>query len=183
MSSFLDSVYRLRAAVVLCGALTAGCYERGPDAPDQRLISAVPSGSVQVVVQQESSSGDELTLVARVVGNGIKVGAYQGEVTFVPNTLELLGATTPTVENELHIVNPANFAQGKIRFAGYTTADAFTSSEVFRMRVKAVHTLADANLVGTLQVVGEPTGRAVSKTKLLASRGIHDATTNRLIVP
>lgn len=161
----------------------AGCYERGPDAPDQSLISAIPSGSVQVVVQQESSSDGELTLVARVVGNSIKVGAYQGEVTFVPGTLELLGSTTPTVENELHIINPSTFAQGKIRFAAYTTAAAFTSSEAFRIRVKAVHTLADAGLVGSLQVVGEPTGRSVSKTKLLASRGIHDATTNRLIVP
>lgn len=181
MSSF--SPRSLLSVASFALVVSAGCYERGPDAPDQNLISAIPNGAVQVVVQQESASGDELTLVARVVGNGIKVGAYQGEVTFVPGTLELLGTTTPTVDKELHIVNPTTFAQGKIRFAGYTTAAAFTSSEVFRMRVKAVHALADANLVGSLEVVGEPTGHAVSKTKLLASRGIHDATTNRLIVP
>jgi hypothetical protein len=134
-------------------------------------------------MQQEAASGDELTLVARVVGNGVDVGAYQGEVDFVPGTLELIGTTTPTVENELHIVNPATFAQGRIRFAAYTTASKFTSSEAFTLRVKAVHALSDAAIVGKLEVVGEPTGRAVAKTKLLASRGIHDAATNRLIVP
>jgi hypothetical protein len=190
MSSFLTSrrpsVRRLLSvrplAFAASFALIAGCYEHA-NAPEERLISAVPSGSVQIVVQQESSSGDELTLVARVVGNDVKVGAYQGEVTFVPGTLELLGIETPTVENELHIANPSSFAQGRIRFAAYTTASAFTSSEAFRIRVKAVHSLADATFVGKLEVVGEPTGHAVSKTKLLASRGIRDATTNQLIIP
>ena len=167
---------------IACIAL-AGCYEHATSAPDQRLISAVPQGAVQVVVQQEAASGDELTLVARVVGNGVDVGAYQGEITFVPGTLELLGATTPTADHEMHIVNPSTFAQGRIRFAAYTTASAFASTEAFTLRVKAVHPLADAQFVGTLEVVGEPTGRAVSKTKLLASRGIYDAVTNRLITP
>lgn len=173
----------LSLATLASSVALAACYERGPSGPEQNLISAVPAGAVQVIVQQESSSGDELTLVARVVGNDVKVGAYQGEVTFVPGTLELLGVETPTVDNEMHIANPATFKQGKIRFAAYTTASAFTSSEAFRVRVKAVHSLADASLVGKLEVVGEPTGHAVSKTKLLSSRGIHDAITNRLIVP
>jgi hypothetical protein len=170
-------------ALVASAAILAGCYEHANGAPDEKLISAVPSGSVQIVVQQESATGDEITLVGRVVGNSVKVGAYQGEVNFVPGSLELLGVTTPTADNEMHIANPASFAQGRLRFAAYTTADAFTSSEAFRLRVKATHTLADANLVGKLEVVGEPTGHSVAKTKLLASRGIHDAVTNQLIVP
>ena len=54
---------------------------------------------------------------------------------------------------------------------------------MFTLRVKAKQTLANAQLVGSLEVVGEPTGRAVAKNRLLASRGIHDAVTNQLIVP
>ena len=183
MSSLLAS-RSIRAALAVAGvAVAAACYERGPAGPDQRLITAVPDGAVQMVLQQESVSGNEITLVARVVGNGLKVGAYQGDVKFVPGSLELVGVTTPTADNEMHLVNPASFAQGKIRFAAYTTASAFTTSEVFTLRIKAVHALSDAQLVGSLEVVGEPTGRAVAKNKLLASRGIHDAVTNELIVP
>lgn len=172
-----------RTLAIAGAALLAACYERAPAGPDQRLISAVPDGAVQVVLQQQSVSGNEVTLVARIVGNGIDVGAYQGEVSFVPGSLELVGITTPTADNEMHIVNPQDAARGRIRFAAYTTASAFTTSEAFTLRVTAPRGLADAKLVGTLEVVGEPAGRAVAKNKLLASRGVHDAATNQLIVP
>jgi len=184
MSSLLTSRRTLRALFATAVLVAvAACYERAPAGPDQRLISAVPDGAVQVVLQQESVSGNELTLVARIIGNGIDVGAYQGEIKFVPGSLELVGVTTPTADNEMHIVNPAQFAQGRLRFAAYTTASKFTSSEAFTVRVRTAHALADAQIVGSLEVVGEPAGRAIAKNKLLASRGIHDAVTNQLIVP
>jgi hypothetical protein len=176
---------RIHLFALVAALGVAACYERSPVTPQDGLLQSVPPGTVQMFVQQESSTGDgQLTFVVRVVANGVKVGAYQGAVTFSPGTLELVGVDTPKGgSGDFYIVNPAAFAQGRIKFAAYTTADAFGGTEAFRLHVKALKPVSDAMLTGHLDLAGEATGVAVSKTKLLASRGIRDAVTNQLIVP
>ena len=174
-----------RRVVAAAIALTlAACYERSPLTPQDNLARAVPAGAIQMFVQQESSEGSQYTFVVRVVANGVKMGAYQGALTFVPGTLELVGVETPKTGNaDFHIVNASAFAQGRIKFAAYTTADVFGGSEALRVRVKALKSMNDAQLAGRLDVAGEVSGAPVSKNKLLASRGIYDAVTNRVLVP
>jgi hypothetical protein len=181
MNWFRHSIRGTYAALAISAVVGAGCYER-PVVPHDALSASIPRGTVQMIVQQESSSGDELTFVVHLAANGIKVGAYQGELTFVPGALTLIGETTPQADGEFHLVNPAGFEHGSVKFAAYTTADAFSSTEAFRFRAKAEKPLAEAALTARLDVVGEPTGSAVAKNRVLASHGILDAT-NRILVP
>jgi hypothetical protein len=160
------------------------CYERAPVGPRDKLAIDVPPGTVQVILQQDQTTpGDTATFIVRVVANGVKVGAYQGSVTFTPGTLELVNVTAPTANGELYIVNPAGFANGRIRFAAYTTAAAFNDTEAFRFRAVAVRPLSETLLTGRLDVAGEPTGAALSRTTLRASHGLRDASTNLVILP
>jgi hypothetical protein len=176
---------RPRSLVAALILVLSACYERSPMTPQDNLARTVPQGSIQLFVQQESADGGgQYTFVVRVVSNGVKMGAYQGEVTFQPGALELVGVETPkTGDADFHIVNAANFASGRIKFAAYTTAESFGGTEALRLKVKTSRSIADAQLAGKLDVAGETTGASVSKTKLLASRGIVDAVTSRVIVP
>ncbi len=183
MPSFAHPV-RALAGFAAAALTLAACYERAPVAPQARSPLDVPPGTVQVVVQQESATaGDTLTFVVRVASNGVKVGAYQGALTFTAGTLKLVNVVTPAANGEFYIVNPGAFEQGQVRFAAYTTASAFTGTEAFRFRAVAVRPLSEMLLSGHLDVAGEPTGAALSRSKLLASHGVRDASTNQIILP
>lgn len=164
--------------------LALACRDQAPPASSQDLASTVPRGSTQVFVQQAPiTQADRVTFVVRVVANGVSVGAYQGAVTFVPGAFELVGIETPKgASGDLYLVNPAGFAGGRIRFAAYTT-EKFTDTEAFRVTVKPLKPLGEARLTGTLDVAGEVSGVRMSRSRIMASRGILDARSNAVIVP
>lgn len=172
-----------RATIVLAFGLLA-CRDQAPSASQQDLIRIVPRGSTQVFIQQApATQADRVTLVVRVVANGVSVGAYQGAVTFAPGAFELIGIETPKGgSGDLFLVNPAGFAEGRIRFAAYTT-EKFSDTEAFRVTVKPLKPLGEARVAGSLDVAGEVSGVRVSRSKIVASRGILDAVSNAVIVP
>jgi hypothetical protein len=173
----------VRPAVVLVIALMA-CSDQPSLAPSPALVNTVPPGTIQPVIQQQASaSTGTLTLVVRVVGNGVTVGAYQGVVTFTPGALDLVSIETPAgTGGDFHVINATTFATGRIRFAAYA-AESISGTEAFRMTVRSPGPLSEARLAAALEVVGEATGAPVAATKLHTSRGVLDAVTNQVIVP
>jgi hypothetical protein len=168
---------------VLIAVGSLACRERAPTAPPVDLVKTIPMGAAQVIVEQQpASAAGSLTFVVRVLSNGVKMGAYQGAVTFVPGAFELVSVETPKdAGSDYYIVNSSAFAEGRIRFAAYTT-EAFSGTEAFRVTVKPLRPVSQAMLAGALEVAGEVTGSAVPAARLKPSQGIHDAMSGLLVV-
>ena len=151
--------------------------------PGTGLSALVPSGSVQVAIQQQPTAADgSITFIVRVVSNGVGVSAYQGAVTFAPGVLQLVSlAVPPGNGDEVYVVNPGDFAAGRLRFAAcaattFAGTDLGDGLEAFRFVVRPAGSLASANLTATLGVVGTETGAGLAAQRLLPSAGVLAAT-------
>lgn len=161
--------------IALAFALGACADKQAPVAPVD-LVSKVPAGNVEVMVQEQPSTASGTQVFAvRVVANDVPLGAYQGSVHFAPGAFQLVSVETPQVDGEYHVVNSADFAKGTLRFAAYTTGH-FTGNEAFRVTLKPLVSLADAHLQGALDVAGEVTGTPIASARLKQSQGIRKAT-------
>ena len=175
------------------GVFAAGCHGDRPvapagspsgvpggtpaDAPGGNLSALVPNGSVQTAIQQQPTAPDgSITFVVTVMAQGVGVSAYQGSVTFVPGVLQLVSVTTPQgSDNEVHAVNAADFAAGRIRFAAcsatvFAGTDVADGVEAFRFTVRAVGLVESANLASTLSVAGTESGAGVAAPTSSAHR-------------
>lgn len=168
------------AALVLASASMA-CHDDDPVRPVESLRVQVPSGTVQAVIQSvPGGRNGEVTLIVRVVSNGVPVGAYQGSVTFAPGAFTLVYASSAGASDDAaHVLNTSTFAEGRIRFAAFTAtrfaeAETEDGTEAFRFTVKPLQPVAAADLTVTLETVGESTGTAVAADRVLASPGVHD---------
>ncbi|MDB4908590.1 MAG: hypothetical protein JWO05_3374 [Gemmatimonadetes bacterium] len=177
---------RITVAIATAALLGATACEDGknPAAVAVDPATTVPTGAVQVLVQQQPvTTPGRLTFAVKVLTKDVSVGAYQGALTFEPGSFELVSIESASAKDgEFHIVNSSEFAKGRIRFAAYAT-ESFDGSDAFTITVKPLVPLENAKLVGALDVAGEVTGAAVSKTMLQSSRGILEARTNRVVVP
>ena len=177
-----------RLSVLVCALALVGasaCDDgKNPAAVGPDPAAALPTGAIQVLVQQQPvTTAGRLTFAVKVITKDVSVGAYQGALTFEPGAFELVSVESPSAKDgEFHIVNTADFAKGRIRFAAYAT-EAFDGTDAFLVTVKPLVPLENAKLVGALDVAGEVTGAAVAKTMLQSSRGILEARTNRVVVP
>jgi hypothetical protein len=63
---------------------------------------------------------------------------------------------------------------GLVKFAGFST-EVFGQTAAVRLVVKPLKPIALANLVASLDVVGEVSGTAVANDRLLQARGIYTA--------
>ena len=163
-----------RTTIILAFALGACADKQAPVAPTN-LVSVVPVGNVEVMLQEQPSTASGTQVFAvRVVANDVPLGAYQGAVHFSAGAFQLVSVETPQVDGEYHVVNSADFAKGTIRFAAYTT-EQFKGNEAFRITVKPLVSIADAHLAGALDVAGEVTGTPIASARLKQSQGIRKA--------
>jgi len=155
------------AALVLLTTLAA-CEDdkaKGLVAP-----AALPTQAVRAyVVQEPGATADKVTLTIHVEARGIPVAAYQGKLEFEPGSLEILEATTPS-EDGTRIVN-AKARPGVVKFAGFA-AESFAHTAAVTLVVKPKKALELANLLATLDVVGEAKGTQVAKEHVIVQKGV-----------
>ncbi|MES2179727.1 MAG: hypothetical protein V4550_17845 [Gemmatimonadota bacterium] len=170
--------HRVVLAAVLCAA--AACTDDAT--PIASPITMVPTGDVQVVIQQDKSVvGEDAVFIVQVVANGLPVAAYQGDVTFSPEAMKVMSVrTAENKDGEFRVVNSEQLESGHIKFAVFAP-EALGSTEAFRFVARLNGPLSAANVVGALDVVGEASGVSVSTSKIRKSVGIYDAHTNALI--
>jgi hypothetical protein len=94
----------------------------------------------------------------------MKVGAYQGTLRFTPGTLEILAVDSPRGDGT-YVVNPADSAQGIVRFAGFTVT-GFRTDRVLTMRVRPKRPLAQAGVRVLLQVASDVDGNPLPPSAL-----------------
>ncbi len=161
----------MRYRILITAALVAGaaCNE---DSQPAALVGPPPMEATGVrayVVQEPGGATDRVTLTVHVDSKSLGVAAYQGRLSFDPGAFELIEATTP--DDNSRIVNSTTTAEGYIRFAGFA-AEKFDGTLALRLVVRPIKPLDAANMVASLEVVGEATGVAVAKEKLITQRGI-----------
>ena len=164
---------RYRGMLVLTLVAAAGCDDRPPVAGG--LLAPVPltsAGARAYVVQEAGGTADRVTLTIHVDAKDIPIAAYQGRLQFDPDALEIIEATTPS--DGTRLVNAATAGPGLVKFAGFST-EVFGQTAAVRLVVKPLKPIAMANLVASLDVVGEVSGAAVTKDRLLQARGIYTA--------
>ncbi len=174
--------------VALTTAVATACQGDHPAAPGPTPGTIIPHGTVQATIQQEPLAADgSVTFIVRVMTNGVVMSSYQGSVTFAPGAFELVSVKAPQSTNgEAYFLNSSEFANGRIRFASFTpnhlpAPTRGTGIEAFRFTVRAARPLEQANLLATLDIVGQDTGVGVAADRLYASPGIYD-TAGHLIV-
>ncbi|CAN5389182.1 hypothetical protein BH09GEM1_BH09GEM1_38880 [soil metagenome] len=146
----------------------AGCEDdkaKGLLAP-----AALPTQAVRAyVVQEPGATAEKVTLTIHVEARGIPVAAYQGKLEFDADALEIIDASTPG-EDGTRIVN-AKAHPGVVKFAGFS-AEAFLHTAAVTLVVKPKKPLELANLLATLDVVGEAKGTQVAKEHVLLQKGV-----------
>jgi hypothetical protein len=149
-------------------AVVAGCEEdkmKGLVAP-----AALPTQAVRAyVVQEPGGTSEKVTLTIHVEARGIPVAAYQGRLEFDASALDILEATTPTDDGS-RIVNP-KVRPGVIKFAGFAP-EAFAHTAAVTLVVKPKKPIDMANLLATLDVVGEAKGTRVAKEHVIVEKGV-----------
>ncbi len=153
-------------------AVAAGCEEdrmKGLIAP-----AALPTQAVRAyVVQEPGGTSEKVTLTIHVEARGIPVAAYQGKLEFDATALDILEATTPSDDGS-RIVN-AKVRPGVVKFAGFAP-EAFTHTAAVTLVVKPKKPLELANLLATLDVVGEAKGTRVTKEHVRVEKGLFTTT-------
>lgn len=133
--------------VALAGALAAG------------------QGSARAVVTAAAPAADgSVTLAVRVTARDLALGAYQGSLRYAPGTLEILRVATPGGDGT-RVVNPADSAQGIVRFAGFTVS-GFRTDTVVTVVVKPRGGLPAARVQAVLDVAADVDGKAIAKEQL-----------------
>jgi hypothetical protein len=157
----------------------AGCRDGGLGGPVPNGPVNLPHGAVQAVVLEDTTAQDgSRTYIVRVVSRDVVVSSYQGVVTFPAGAFTLVSTGTPTGQSgETYVLNPAGFAQGRIRFAALTTTEfagvgTGDGVEAFRFAVRPADPTAQPNVSATLDVVGTDVGRAVGADRVLASPAV-----------
>jgi hypothetical protein len=155
----------------------AGCHDDPlGTAPLAALTAALPSGSVEAVIQQEPGpTPGTVRLTVRVVTKDTAVAAYQGVLTFTAGAFELVSVATPEgTDGEAYLVNSTDLAAGRLPFAAYAP-ERFGTDEAFSLVVRPTVPLDAMHLSAALDVAGVVSGRALAATSLRRSAGVRDA--------
>lgn len=131
-----------------------------------------PSTVTAVVQEGEGTEAGTQSLTVRVLARDLTVAAYQGALRFKPGAYEVLGVHTPEgLEGESRVVNSAEAAEGRIRFAAFAVEE-FQSDVAFTVVVRRLAADASAGVEVDLEVVGTPDGKAVEAGRIMKSRGL-----------
>lgn len=161
---------RFQGLIVLALAAAAGCDDRTQAVPALTAPPAFTGTGVRAyVVLEPGGTADRVTLTIHVDAKDVPVAAYQGQLQFDADAMQILDATAPSDGNR--IVNAASAGPGVVRFAGFST-DAFTQTAAAQVVVHLTRPIEEAHLLATLDVVGEVTGAAVAKDRVMQQRGI-----------
>ncbi|HYV96982.1 MAG TPA: hypothetical protein VE967_05980 [Gemmatimonadaceae bacterium] len=179
LSSTLISACAADHGVTTATAPTEPPSQTAASEPEGSLSSIIPSGAVQTAIQELPANTDgSITFVVRVASHDVGVSAYQGTVTFAPGALQFVNVTVPAGSgNEVYAVNPADFSQGRIRFAA-CSATTFAGTTVgdgviaFRFTVRVVTSVAGANLAAALSVAGTESGAGLTADHVLGTAGV-----------
>jgi hypothetical protein len=164
-------------AAPLCLLAITACQDTPlVTAPLSALTAALPSGSVEAVIQQEPGpTPGTVRLTIRVLAKDTLIAAYQGALTFTAGAFELVSVTTPEgSDGEAHLVNSTDLAAGRLPFAAYAP-ERFGTDEAFSLVVRPTLPLDAMNLSAALDVAGVASGRALAATSLRRSAGVRDA--------
>ena len=108
------TIPRVRCVIALAGvALLSGCMDQ------QNSIAGIPEGAAnglypQLVVRGSASASAELRISLLSKPAGVRLGSYQGELTYDPAVLRFERASLPDgVEGAVDLTAP-----GRIRFVG-----------------------------------------------------------------
>lgn len=164
---------RLHLTLPLLALGLVACRDDAPAAID--LLTLVPEGSSQVVLQQEPGpTPGTVTYVVRVLARGPKLASVQGTVSYTPGSLELISTSTPSTggEGEAYLVNPTP-AEGRLRFAAFTP-EHFGSDEVFRFTVRERASLEAIAFRAEIDAAGEAAGTALDTKTFRSADGVRD---------
>lgn len=126
---------------------------------------AVMDPSLRAVVQRAPAAADgSVALTVRLEATEMKLGAYQGTLRFTPGTLEVLSVDSPRGDGT-RVVNPADSAQGIVRFAGFTVT-GFRTDSVLTLRVRPKRALAQSGVRVLLEVASDVDGKALPRAAL-----------------
>jgi hypothetical protein len=166
-----------RLAASLLALTVAGCRdEQIASAPLSAHAAALPSGTVEAVIQREPGpTPGTVRLTVRVLARDTVLAAYQGALTFAPGAFELVSVSTPDgTDGEAHLVNSTTLAAGRLPFAAYAP-ERFATDEAFAIVVRPNLPLDAMHLSAALDVAGVASGRALAATRLRRSAGVRDA--------
>ena len=160
MKSFLLSGF-----AGLSAACIGACADVPPTASAPVQVLTSQNGLRAEVDRQPPASDGTISFVVRVKGNSLSLSAYQGSVNFAPGVFELVSTETPQdMSGEVRIVNPAAFAEGRIRFAAMSS-DSLAADplgvEAFRFTVRVVSSRADAQVAASLDTASAADGSAL----------------------
>ena len=180
---------RAAAAGLAATAVLAACAEssvtgRRPtsDAATVPLIPLATEGVRASLALVDSAAGSA-TVVVAIDARGLDVGAYQGEVGYDRDALELVSAEAvrPATGGGNRYVNAGaggGDGAGAVRFAGFR-ADGPVAARGGDQVARLVFRVRDWSAVGalrvTLEAAGGADGRAVSGTRLMTGARVVSA--------
>jgi hypothetical protein len=173
---------RILVVVGFVAAAAGACRETPLLAPMPGAQAGVPGGTVRAEITEEALEADgALTLVVRVRARNAALSAYQGAVTFTPGAFELVSISAPERAGESYLFNPTEFEAGRIRFAAmspvpFADVNAVGGIEAFRVTVRPLRPLAEANLAATVDIASLENGASLTSEQLLPSRYLKGGT-------
>lgn len=124
---------------------------------------ATAAPSVRAVVQRGPAATDgSVVLAVRLLASEMQLGAYQGTLRFTPGTLEVLSAESPRGDGT-RVVNPADSAQGIVRFAGFNVS-RFRTDSVLTIRVRPKRAISEAGIRVLVDVASDLDGKPLPRT-------------------
>lgn len=126
-------------------------------------VGAQAASHVRVRLVRVSSAGSRVVLMLRVEAHELRMGSYQGTLTFDPAVLVVDSATTPG--DGSRFVNAQRVSAGTIRFAGFTTS-GFLGADAVRLVAHTRGLLENARISGVLEVAGDLDGHRIAPTAL-----------------
>jgi hypothetical protein len=180
----MSHVFPLRLLSLAALSLAfAACTDEGTPGAIT-AVPPVPEGAVQAMIQQTAGPEEgTMTYTVRIIAGDQAFAAYQGALTFVPGSMEVLRVTTPRgLDGETHLVNVGEAANGLVRFAAYAP-EKFGTDEAFSIVVRPKTDMADAKMVASLEVAGQAEGKAYERTALRQSVGVMDRAGRQMLSP
>ena len=166
---------RTAGLMVLMLVAAAGCSDQKPATAPTGPTPLTSTAARVYVIQEAGGTAERVTLTIHVDTKDIPMAAYQGRLQFDADAMQIIESSTPS--DGTRLVNTAAGA-GLVKFAGFTT-DVFTQTAAATLVVKPLKSLDMANLTASLDVVGEVSGKAVPKSRLLPASGIYSAAAAR----
>lgn len=154
-----------RLSVLLLALAVLGCHGE-PVAPNTlapQLLPSVPPNTVRGYVLVLPREGDVTVLHVRIEANGLVLGAYQGNLTFNPGALEIIGSNDTEVD--FQAVNLDRAASGQVRFAAFT-ATGFKTTLALDLVVRTKRPLTREDATLALNVIGTLDGSRVDAQRI-----------------